>query len=316
MAQGAPRKVSFTTGHGEPDINGTSDQDLAQAREALEASNYEVQTINLATTTAIPDDVTAIVIDAPITPLLDQEKAIVKSFLDRGGKVMFLAAPKRSVDLSDLVQPYGLAFADGFAIDAGQSLQRQPFVPVISIYPELSPITRELDNGRQAVLAPLSTQVTVSQPLPEGVQVARLMETTPDSWLATSEKDINYRAGDLKGPLTLGVAATAPVKAPTGQSSPSAADTPSEPKTRIVAFGGADFASNAAIGALSNRQLFVNAVNWLTEEEDLINIRPEPPVDRTLTLTSTQANLLIYSSVLFLPLAIAAIGAFVWWSRR
>ncbi len=84
----------------------------------------------------------------------------------------------------------------------------------------------------------------------------------------------------------------------------------------MVVFGSADFATNMAFGAMANQQVFVNAVNWLTEEENLISIRPQAPADRTLQLTSTQANLLLYSSVIFLPVLAAAAGAFVWWRRR
>lgn len=323
VSQGEPKKIYFSTGHGEPDIASMAETGIGGARQALEASNYQVHNINLATTATISDEVAALVIDAPQNALHEQEKKVVKEYLDRGGKVMLLIAQNRTADLSDILAPYGLQIGNGIAIDAGQALPRQPFVPVITSYPEFNPIVRDLQSGKQAVLLPIATQIGVAPQLPAGVAVTRLLETTEQSWLATDDKDINYRQGDVQGPLTLAVAVTADAKAAAGQQGegqPQGTATPTpageQPKTRLVVFGSADFATNLALDAMANRQLFVNAVNWLSEEEELISIRPQAPVDRGLILTSTQANLVIYSSVLFLPLLVAAAGAWVWWNRR
>ena len=44
-------------------------------------------------------------------------------------------------------------------------------------------------------------------------------------------------------------------------------------ETRVVAFGDSDFASNGALGVPGNRDLFLNTVNWLAQQENLIAIR-------------------------------------------
>jgi len=119
VSQGAPKKIYFSTGHGEPDIASAAETGVGIAREALEASNYQVQAVTLATTEAIGGDVAALIVNAPQTPLHEQEKKIVKEYLDRGGKVMLLIAPKRTADLSDILAPYGLELGAGIAIDAG-----------------------------------------------------------------------------------------------------------------------------------------------------------------------------------------------------
>jgi ABC-type uncharacterized transport system involved in gliding motility auxiliary subunit len=87
----------------------------------------------------------------------------------------------------------------------------------------------------------------------------------------------------------------------------------------VVIFGDADFVSNQ-INQLpiqsNNRDLFLNAANWLAEQEDLINVRARPTETRQMLLQGWQSNLIFYSSVLFLPLAVLAAGVAVWWSRR
>jgi ABC-type uncharacterized transport system involved in gliding motility auxiliary subunit len=65
-----------------------------------------------------------------------------------------------------------------------------------------------------------------------------------------------------------------------------------------------------------NRDLFLNMMNWLSADEDLISIRPKEPEDRRLTMTRSQMALAFYSSVLAIPLLILAAGISVWWKRR
>jgi len=57
-------------------------------------------------------------------------------------------------------------------------------------------------------------------------------------------------------------------------------------------------------------------LNWLAEDEQLITVRSKIEKDRSLILTGTQQNLMLYSSTIFLPLAVLAIGGYVWWQRR
>ncbi len=88
------------------------------------------------------------------------------------------------------------------------------------------------------------------------------------------------------------------------------------PKARVAVFGDADFASNASLTLGANQDLFLNAVNWLTEEEALVGIRPLPPAVRSVVLSPVQSGLLFWTSVVFLPGAVVLAGVLVWWRRR
>ena len=86
---------------------------------------------------------------------------------------------------------------------------------------------------------------------------------------------------------------------------------------RIVFVGDVAFATNPALQvAGGNKSLLTNSVNWLTENVDLIQIPPKVPTDRMLILSSTQLNVLLYGSAVFIPLVVLAAGIAVWWSRR
>ena len=85
---------------------------------------------------------------------------------------------------------------------------------------------------------------------------------------------------------------------------------------RIVFVGDVFVATNQLQAAGGNKSLLTNSINWLTANEDLIQIPPKVPTDRMLILSSTQLNLLLVGSAIFIPVVVLAAGIAVWWSRR
>jgi len=83
-----------------------------------------------------------------------------------------------------------------------------------------------------------------------------------------------------------------------------------------VVFGDSDFVTNGYLGIPGNRDLFLNTVNWLAQQENLISIRPKDPEDRRVSLTSDQAKLIFWLSILIIPGLILAAGVQTWWRRR
>jgi ABC-type uncharacterized transport system involved in gliding motility auxiliary subunit len=125
--------------------------------------------------------------------------------------------------------------------------------------------------------------------------------------------------GDLTGPVSVGVATSVPS---TTEPPKPAADgaKPEEnlpkPETRVAAIGDSDFAANNYLGIEGNRDLFMNTVNWLAQQESLISIRPREASDRRLTLTENIRSAIFYLSIFIIPAAVLGTGVFSWWRRR
>ena len=85
---------------------------------------------------------------------------------------------------------------------------------------------------------------------------------------------------------------------------------------RFIALGTSALASNVYLGFQGNRDLFMNMINWLAAEEDLISIRPKPPESQHLNMTARQMNQIFYLGLIGLPLVIVVTGTMVWWRRR
>ena len=94
------------------------------------------------------------------------------------------------------------------------------------------------------------------------------------------------------------------------------ADDAPKPETRIVVIGDSDFATNSALGIQGNKDLFMNIMGWLSQQENLISIRPKEPQDRRVTMTETQQTNVLWLSLLVIPGLIFGSGVYTWWRRR
>jgi ABC-type uncharacterized transport system involved in gliding motility auxiliary subunit len=139
-----------------------------------------------------------------------------------------------------------------------------------------------------------------------GANATPLLTTSEQSYAKdkiTPGKSPDFEPGkDQKGPLTLGAAASKGLEA--------------KKESRLVVIGDSDFASNGAFKFQRNADLFLNSVNWLAEEEDLISIRAKSASNRSVTMTESQQRTFFLLSVALMPLAVIGSGIYIWWKRR
>jgi ABC-type uncharacterized transport system involved in gliding motility auxiliary subunit len=84
----------------------------------------------------------------------------------------------------------------------------------------------------------------------------------------------------------------------------------------MAVFGDSDFAANYALGIQGNRDLFMNTVNWLAQQEGLIAIRPREADDRRITLTAQRTTGIFWLSLFVVPAIVFGTGIYTWWRRR
>ncbi len=142
-----------------------------------------------------------------------------------------------------------------------------------------------------------------------------LVWTSQESWL---EKDFDpliepvFNEGvDLAGPFALGILiAAAPTEGADGE------PTAESKLTRLIIIGDSDFASNEHFYNGNNSDLFLNSVNWLAEETELIAIHHKVLPFRRLIVGPETASFINYSSMGLLPLLVLVVGGIIWWRRR
>jgi ABC-type uncharacterized transport system involved in gliding motility auxiliary subunit len=136
--------------------------------------------------------------------------------------------------------------------------------------------------------------------------------------LASGRVELNVDKGDKAGPVTIGaVTATNAVDVPKPDPTKTAGTEQARtPESRFVAIGDSDFAANNALRTQGNQDLFLNTINWLAQQENLISIRPKPPNDSRLTMTARQTMALFWMSLLVIPAIVFGTGVYTWWRKR
>jgi ABC-type uncharacterized transport system involved in gliding motility auxiliary subunit len=300
-----PQKtVYFTTGHGERSLDGFGPQDYGTIKQGLQNDNFTVNPLNLVTQRTVPDDASAVIIAGPTNPFLQEEQDALKAYVDGGGKLVILEGPNSKADFSNILQNYQVSFAGNVVVDPAKSVPQDPRVIVVDSY-QTHAVTQDL---RDLTFFPLTTNITFPSSPPTGVTVTPLAQSSNASWGNTNPQQIQQQATDPKGPLALAVAIDA---------SSSTSGSTSGGGGRVVLIGSPDLISNNSLQQVpGNQTLFLNATNWAAQQDNLINIRVPDTTTHPMVLTGAQMNLIAYSSFLFLPLAVLAAGAAVWWTRR
>jgi ABC-type uncharacterized transport system involved in gliding motility auxiliary subunit len=174
---------------------------------------------------------------------------------------------------------------------------------------------------------PLVRGVIPAADAPENHKGQSFIQTAARSWAETTLTTLEDTSklasepekGDIAGPVSIGVATAVPAAAPT-PAEPPPAEKPAEeapkPETRVAAIGDSDFAANAYLGIEGNRDLFMNTVNWLAQQQNLIAIRPREAADRRLTLTANSQTGMFWLSIFVIPAAVLCAGVYTWWRRR
>ena len=318
------KKVYFVSGHGERDIDSAERDGYSTIKMAIEGDNYDVAKLVLAQEKDVPADASVIVIAGPKTDLLQTEADALDRFLKKGGHVFVMIdppdekAPATPV-LEGLLKNWDFQVDKDIVVDAsgmGQLIGTDASVPVVATYPS-HPIT---DRFQTITAFPLARSITPILPASNGRAAVPLIQTSARSWgetdmaqVKSGRVELNPDKGDKAGPVTIGaVVATNATDVP--KDATKADQRP--PESRFVTIGDSDFVANYAVRIQGNQDLFLNTVNWLAQQENLISIRPKAPNDSKLTITAQQATALLILSLLVVPGIVFATGAYTWWRKR
>jgi ABC-type uncharacterized transport system involved in gliding motility auxiliary subunit len=335
------KKIVFLEGHGEKDIEEPGADGASLIKAKLEESNYEVATFHpLESMTEgrieLPDDAHAVIIGGPEQDYLSAEIDALRDYLRGGGKALFLLDPDNQSEkpnLLGLMNELGIELGQNVVIDVsgvGQLFGFGPEVPLVTNY-GYHAITERMAN--LASVYPVVRTVASAESTPEGIVVTELLTTSENSWAEENIDDLSEGIqpdeDEMAGSLPIGVAVTIEAEdtSETEESSASpeededegSADdeNPPKPEGRAVVVGDSDFIVNNLIQApIGNRDLFLNMVSWVAEDEDLISVRPREAEDRRVFMSEQQQRNIGYLSLLFIPGIILLTGISVWWGRR
>jgi ABC-type uncharacterized transport system involved in gliding motility auxiliary subunit len=311
--KGTTRTVCFVTGSGEHQIDNTERDGLSHFKDLLAKDEYQAKSIDLLQTAQVPADCTTVVIAGPTHDYQQPQVDAIKSYVEGGGRAFFMLDPPiqfgnseiASNDaLSSLLESWGVILDKNMILDlnpVGQLAGLGPQVVLVTTYSS-QPIVSDMRGS--AVGIPLSRSLEIKDTGKTSVQ--KLFDSSGSSLATSNLSSPEVSVADpknRKGPFTIAAAGTYNTGKENSQG-------------RFVVAGSSSWAANRFLGFNGNSDLALNAMNWLSSDEDLISIRPKPPEDRRITMTRAQLILVRTVSQFVLPLIVVITGTMVWWKRR
>jgi gliding-associated putative ABC transporter substrate-binding component GldG len=276
------RKIAFTTGHGEADLN----QGFTMLKRDVERE-FDTASVN-PSSASIGDDVDAILVGGPKQPFDDKGRREIDAFLMKGKGAIFLAdgmvlqAPRggmpempaqpkigqaNDTGLNDLLEKYGFKVGQDFVLDkqnvpgpveigGRRMLRNRPEFVGVKVEDDVRDLT--VMAGVNILVFPFPSSVELVGPLAGGKAAAgklwTLAKSSPDAW---KQSGFYFYApagepeeGKEKGRYGLGYAyqgplhsAFAPAAAP-GMSGAEKPGTDSKGPVRLMVVGDSDFAND------------------------------------------------------------------------
>ncbi|MDO5300119.1 MAG: GldG family protein [Clostridia bacterium] len=290
-------KIYALSGHGESELS----QTIAQL---IERDNLETESLSLLSLESVPEDAGAILINAPMTDLSADEADMLIAYLQSGGKVVLLTDYLTAEDMPNLLRvtaAMGLTVQESLIVegDSMMHLNRYPYY----LLPDAQDheITEPILTGGYYILMPLAQPIVETEES-TGASITWLLTTSDSAYgkiagldMTTTERE----DGDTDGPFNIGAASEL------GEG-------------RLVWLTSSVMLEDSVNAMVSgaNSDLFLNALEWLCDQEETISIRAKSLDGGTLTLTGAQSS--FWSAVMIggIPAAFVLTGIVIWMRRK
>lgn len=322
------QKIAFLEGDGEPGLN--SINQLVSKISIV----YEIETIQFSDTAGVPSQYNTLVVIAPKDTIPERYFSYLDEFLSRGGNLL-LAINRVEGDLSQgmgkevytgfstWLSSKGVSIEKSFVLDPNCSsvMVRQqqgffvmntpvkfPYLPVVSSFTK-HPIT----EGLESVVLPFASPINL-QPKDTLVAMYPIVSTSEKSGIQAPPIyfDVmkNWEPADFPlGPLNVGVVMEGNIVGNT--------------TSKMIVFSDGDFVVNgegqqAQQLQEDNINLMANAIDWLSDDTGLIELRTKGVTSRPIdaTLEDGTKSFLKYFNFLLPIILIIIYGVFRFQSRR
>lgn len=305
VSKEAGNKLYTTEGHGESSFSDT-------ITDLIDKGNIETASVNLLTEGAVPEDCDLLAIYAPTSDLADDEKDMILSYLQSGGKVMMILGTETEElpNMEAIMGEYGLELADGYIADMQRFYQNSYY----SIFPVLD-TSSEICSGLSSdslALVLNARGMTEKEELRDGLTVEGFMTTSEDGYAVTSSDE------RVQGTYLLGAVGTETVQdATAADATASDADSTNEKEARLTVISAGTLIEQQITDSftnLANTDVFMNAVTANFDEVENISI-PAKSLEITYN-TVTNPNTWGMLFIAVIPIGCIVIGLIIWIRRK
>ncbi|OGS43953.1 MAG: hypothetical protein A2539_06920 [Elusimicrobia bacterium RIFOXYD2_FULL_34_15] len=340
--------VGILTGHNE-----ANPLELPQFSEYFN-EKYTSRAVDTTKENKLPEDLDCLIIAGPKTKLTDYEIYLIDQFVMSGKPAGFLMdeydisttnfyAQKVNNGLNELVSNYGVNIKPGLVLDYQcqrigiqqkqgnfviQNYVDYPFIPIATDFNTKNPIVKNFE--KLALPYPSALEINFSTSVIQDRKYIPIIYSSKLSWIVENVFMVNpmqeYKPGknDKIGPFVLGCILeggfTSFYK---DKALPKKDNVNLEQKidqvgySRIIISGTAAIAKKEFMSDESSITYFMNIVDWLAEDYDLLSIRSRGLIFRPLNKVSDSARITFkYVSMLLLPVLAVIYGLIRWKTRQ
>lgn len=320
-------KVYFIQGHEEYSLTTDgSKSELGVLATYLNNEAYEIQTLDLATTGAVPEDCDVLAIMSPNTDLLENEAQAVIDYINKGGNLFItrdvLNKDAQLVNFQKILDLYGVSIENGYALekDANSAIPNYPFIfkPVMS---ESNNITSSINSDSYMVVAYAEKLNILPEEQLQGLNVTyeELLSTSDSAMYITDlASDVQTAASSAQvGKVLIAAELT---KTISGQ------DTENQVQSKLIISGTGSFMTDYVVSQLSsqyplsyigsNKDFGINAIAELSDKENSLTIRKEMSGTSYVYTATTKQNAIVLAIIFVIPVLILIIGIVIWRLRR
>jgi len=307
MLRNAVPRVIVLEGHQERSAFDEGNSGFSQLRSRLSDRGFRLQPHNILKTQSIPKDSSFVTIAAPLRPYLETEATVIGDYIKAGGNLLWLTEPRTLAGLDSIKQQLGLNILEGTLLSNNPPLQEMLGIKHPAVMPIISFSHPLLKQMTAPVLLPFATAIEVDPGQKTDWQYTPLLITQAQSWLEvgkiSGEITRDFSAGDLPGPMSVGMSLTRKL---------------GDKEQRIVVVGDSDFILNQFIGAAGGGNLTLSnkLFDWLSNSDNLLQIKPPRAPDTELAMPGNSLNLIAIVFLILLPALLIVTGSLRWWIRR
>ena len=283
------KRIYFLTGHGEHSIQ----KDYSKARGGLKDNLFLVGELDLLNGFGIPQDAASLVIAGPNKDLDNREIKLLNDYLKKDGKLLMLLNPDPPESWKQLLSEWWIDVPAGTLIDLGSHVAPNLDHPLVP--------RNQNSFGFTEIYFPGAAGLIPQKGLPESVNIQPLAWTSRKSWVekdfASGEDPQFDKLKDQPGPFAISALIN-------------------KGGTSIVVIGDSDFATDKHFYNGNNSDLFLNTLNRLAAQTEVISVDRKVLPARRLLLSPEQVRFLHVSSIGLLPFLLLIIGGYVRWRRR
>lgn len=289
-------------GHGEEQIS-------SDITKQLGLENYEIAPINLAVKDAKLEEDSVLLIDSPKRDLSSDEDKIIRSYLSKGGRAIFLMdlMENNLPNFEALFNSYGIGIQKAITVEGDSKYSAQN--PLYLLPKQQGhDILASINRNDLRVLIPGCQSIGILESKKSSLTVEPLLTTTDNSWGKTNLKTTisEKEKGDLEGPLNIAVAIT-----------DKSSDT-NVKDTKIVVVANSTFTAPTIVSSSNgaNMDFLMNSINWVKDKEEGISVRPKNINDFILQISDYDRFLYSGIVIILIPALVLIAGIRMWLKRR